>query len=287
MNTNIFKKDYFYDAATELGMSVRDYLKYANENFVIIEDGEPCNWNINGSPAIFGGYGDALDELAQWTPPVRNVSIITEEEFLKTYCKEEYEKAMSRKFKGGEHISWMGGIYLITGLSDRGYYVEEIHAPKNAGRFETTEIGFINEADINEVKELPKYEEIMYSGSHNPELVERINHAWNKNREGFKLILCALYERDIDEITDADSFKIPRWFPELSDGEDCTPEVNAAYALGEKTGDWTMFNELALADMKREWDLFAENYLDNIADDTDLECILNFLHYPYLSCFKD
>ena len=126
---------------------------------------------------------------------------------------------------------------------------------------------------------------IMWSISHDAELVRQINNAWDKNKRGFKEILCALYARDIEEITDADSFQIDRWRPDQADG--CTDEIVKAFNDGIRAGDWERYNELALKDMVREWDMFANNYLEHIADDCDLECILNFLHYPHLPIYSE
>lgn len=103
--------------------------------------------------------------------------------------------------------------------------------------------------------------------NHNPELVREINEKWDKFKERFKPVLCALYERDIDEITDADSFQIERWIN--------TPE----HTNGRVADDWSGYNALALSDMIAHWDEFAENYLMHIADDQDLKTILTFVRY--------
>jgi hypothetical protein len=116
---------------------------------------------------------------------------------------------------------------------------------------------------------------IMDSVSHDEELVRKINDAWKKNREMFCGILCALYKRDIDEITDADSFQSKEW------------SETDEYQKGLDTGDWKDFMDMVLSKMCEEWDFYAENYLMHVADDCDLECILNFLHYPYLPIYKD
>ena len=224
-------RDYFYQAARDNGISVKEYLNNADKNYVITEEGVVIKWRENNCPVIFGDIKDAIGELAQWCETFHNVSIITEKEMLEIYCKAEYEKAL---------------------------------------------------ADIKEDEE----ERVMDSlNGHDAELVGRINHAWRKNKEMFYPILCALYKRDIDEITDADSFQIDMWCPENGDG--CREEIKLAYIHGKITNDWTRYNELALEDMIREWDFFATNYLEHIADDCDLECILNFLHYPLLPIYAD
>lgn len=131
-----------------------------------------------------------------------------------------------------------------------------------------TDSGVVNPWDV-----CVKFGKIVHFGvistwgdGHNPDLVARINRAWVEEKERFKLILQALYERDIDEITDADCFFYDQWkeWPE--------------YAHGFDTNDWRPYNKRALEVMKEKWDFYADNYLDHIADDADLSSILFFLH---------
>ena len=120
-----------------------------------------------------------------------------------------------------------------------------------------------------------KYVEIMDTlNGHDAELVKQINDAWNKHRESFKLILIALYERDIDEITDHDAFQYDKWHKTYE------------YTKGLENDDWEDYNNMVLDRMKMEWVEYADNYLEHIADDADLQCILNFMHYPYLPIWK-
>ena len=105
------------------------------------------------------------------------------------------------------------------------------------------------------------------TNAHNPDLVAQINEKWNMFNSFFRPILCALYERDIDEITDADSFHIKEW------------EQWDEYKTGCDTGDWRDYNAKALRFMKRNWQDFAENYLMHIADDQDLEVIIQFVRF--------
>lgn len=105
------------------------------------------------------------------------------------------------------------------------------------------------------------------SNNHDEDLVRDINVRWVEDREMFKPILCALYERDIDEITDADSFQIPAWVD--------TPQ----YRAGQSKGNWEPYMAMALRDMKDRWEDFAENYLMHISDNQDLEAIIKFVRY--------
>jgi len=147
----------------------------------------------------------------------------------------------------GDHISYDGGIFKVTGFSNCGVIVEEIKPCPENPDWIVTEIGY---SQSDKVKILPGYEDIMdATNNHNPELVAKINAAWNTKREQFFPILCALYKRDIKEILDSDAFTFPKY------------DVEDAYLY-----------------LSANWDIEAYNYLQHIADDTDLECILNYLH---------
>ena len=85
--------------------------------------------------------------------------------------------------------------------------------------------------------------------AHNKELVLLINRLWKKNCGKFRPILVALYDRDLEEIKNADSFA----------------------NLG-KGGFEDEYTELFV-----NWREHAYNYLMHIADDSDLETIINFI----------
>lgn len=148
-----------------------------------------------------------------------------------------------------DHIIYNGGIYLITGFSECGILVKEAGGVLDS-EWETTEIGF---SQSDKVRILPNYEDIMdTTNNHNPELVAKINIAWNTKREQFFPIMCALYKRDNDEILASDAF---------ADWDKVSKDYDTLYEY-----------------MEANWDIEAYNYLQHIADDTDLECILNYLH---------
>ena len=209
---------YFVNSANELGESVFEYLGKTKYNYVIIDGDKPVVWRENGYPVIFGSIDEVGNELRNWSMPIKNISIITEEDYIKTYL-------------GGAWDEW---------------YEDP------------------NDSIMDE-----------WGASHDIELIRKINHAWKKNREQFYPILCALYRRDIDEITDSDAFQITKWIGSWQ------------YNEGVRNNNWTPYMEMALGDMIKEWDVYAYPYLAHIADDCDLECILNFLHYPYLPIYKD
>ena len=103
--------------------------------------------------------------------------------------------------------------------------------------------------------------------NHNPALVAQINEKWGRFKERFKPVLCALYERDIDEITSHDAWCMPEW------------EDWDEYKHGLNTGEWSTYNQKALAEMQKRWAEFAHSYLMHIADDQDLETILTFVRF--------
>lgn len=147
----------------------------------------------------------------------------------------------------GDHISYGGGIFKVTGFNESGVLVEEIQPCPGEPDWITIEIGY---SQSKNVKILPGYEDIMdITNGHNPELVAKINIAWNEKREMFFPVMCALYKRDVQEILDSDAFTFPKY------------DADDAYRY-----------------LKDNWDIEAYNYLQHIADDTDLECILNYLH---------
>lgn len=164
----------------------------------------------------------------------------------------------------GDYLTYEGGLYKITSFEDDAIAVDELHPGKDKDWVVCT-IGF---SQASKIKILDENDGIMdTTNNHNPELVKKINIAWIENCEKFRPILCALYERDIEEITDADSFQIPEWHKW---GE---------YIIGLKKGDWSLYLDAVYAEMQTKWKDYAENYLMHIADDTDLECILKFIHF--------
>ena len=148
-----------------------------------------------------------------------------------------------------DHISYEGGIFKVTGFTERGILVDEICPCKDNEDWIVVEIGF---AKSDKVKILPNYEDIMdTTNGHNPELVAKINIAWNEKREQFFPIMCALYKRDNDEILASDAF---------ADWEKVSKDYDTLYEY-----------------MRANWDIEAYNYLMHIADDWDLKAILYFL----------
>lgn len=113
-----------------------------------------------------------------------------------------------------------------------------------------TDLGCVTTDDVClKYAEVEKFGIIDTTNGHNPDLVRRINTKWAEEKEKFQKILVALYDRDLYEIYNADSFAYDKWTS----------------------------TDIAFADLQSDWDKHAPNYLQHIADDGDLEAILNFV----------
>jgi hypothetical protein len=220
--------DYFFN---ERDMSRTDifkvFVEWANE---FEETHENFDW-------MQGSFYDEVDEFLNYR-------------FDSIKIEDKIRDAFPGGITKGDHISYEGGILKVTGFSNCGVIVEEIKPCPENPDWIVTEIGY---SQSNKVKIIPGYEDIMdTTNGHNPELVAKINIAWNEKREQFFPIMCALYKRDNDEILASDAF---------ADWEKVSKDYDTLYEY-----------------MRANWDIEAYNYLQHIADDTDLECILNYLH---------
>ena len=169
------------------------------------------------------------------------------DEFIsKKYMELKLEDMFPFGIAIGDHITYEGGLYKITGFTGRSILVDEIRPRKDNDDWIVTEIGLSQADKFTLVSD----EEIMdTTNGHNPELVAKINKAWNEKREQFCSILRTLYDRDIKEIMDSDAW------------------------------NWTDDAESVKETLHDEWDFHAYNYLMHIADDWDLKAILYFLRY--------
>jgi hypothetical protein len=145
----------------------------------------------------------------------------------------------------GDYLTYEGGLYKITGFGCGEIIVDEVR-PGNDKDWIVCTIGF---SQADKIKILDCEEIMDTTQNHDPELVRKINQAWNEKREQFCPILRALYDRDIKEIMDSDAW------------------------------NWTDNVESVKETLHDEWDFHADNYLMHIADDLDLKAILAFLRY--------
>lgn len=92
------KEPYFVAAAQEFGESVKEYLGKAKYNYVLVEGETPIMWDGGKYPVIFGSITEVGNELSNWETPIKNISIITEEDYIKTYLgKEVWDKYMGEE----------------------------------------------------------------------------------------------------------------------------------------------------------------------------------------------
>ena len=82
-------KPYFVDAAQSLGETIKEYLDKTKYNYVIVEGENPILWAREKYPVIFGSIDEVGCELRNWPMPIKNISIITEEDYIKTYLGQE------------------------------------------------------------------------------------------------------------------------------------------------------------------------------------------------------
>lgn len=93
--------------------------------------------------------------------------------------------------------------------------------------------------------------------AHNKDLVNKINELWNseERHNRFQPILVAFMQRDLEEMYDKNCFgeasdeKTEKFFDE---------NVNVSYLFSH-------------------WEDLAEDYLMRVADDADLQCIIDFI----------
>ena len=91
---------YFVKEARGLEESVEKYLNDAKYKFVIIHEDKPVVYedgDDRNCPVVFGDWDDITFELKEWPMPIRNISIITEEDYIKTYLPSEWKKYNNNK----------------------------------------------------------------------------------------------------------------------------------------------------------------------------------------------
>ena len=95
------KTPYFVQAARELCESVIEYLSNTKYNYVIVEGITPVVWDgcTPNIPVVFGSMQDAFEEMGNWAK-VENVSIITEEQYIKTYLGDAWD----RYYKSNDYV---------------------------------------------------------------------------------------------------------------------------------------------------------------------------------------
>lgn len=99
-----FKKNYFLRNMIDLGKTLGEYLTDADENYVVLEKGEPLVWG-DRSPVIFGDEMGVLNELGEIGglddngDLLPNFKVMIEQEFIYNYCLSALEDWFKAKAK--------------------------------------------------------------------------------------------------------------------------------------------------------------------------------------------
>ncbi len=87
-----FKKNYFLRNMIDLEKTLGEYLADADENYVILENGEPLIWVGDRTPVIFGDEMGVLNELGEIKglddngDLLPNFKVMTEQDFIYEHC---------------------------------------------------------------------------------------------------------------------------------------------------------------------------------------------------------
>ena len=91
---NFTKTNFVEGASRELGISVGEYLKYTDFNYVIFFKGQVDTWKDDGSPVIYGDemaveeeiyLSDGFDDNHKMKTDFK---VMTEWDFICMYCKD-------------------------------------------------------------------------------------------------------------------------------------------------------------------------------------------------------
>ena len=106
----MYKKDYFIKNAENLNLSLSEYFKNTPYNYIIMENDYPYIWEEDNTPVIFGGIEDYMNCLEN-VKDMSKIHIITEWEFLTTYCMNELENFLIETIK--ENGLFDGNCYIV------------------------------------------------------------------------------------------------------------------------------------------------------------------------------
>lgn len=143
-----FVKDYFVNAAKELGETIVEYLNNAKCNYVILEGEDVMVWRKENTPVIFGSMDEVGQELSNWETPIKNISILTEQDLLTKYCQKEMDIAILAEKKA--EIAKNYPMNTTNGHEDE--LVEKINLlwDKDMTKFEPILVALFKR-DINEI----------------------------------------------------------------------------------------------------------------------------------------
>lgn len=119
------KQNYFLRNCVDLEVSVKDYLKNADSNFIVFENDEPLVWG-DRTPVVYGSMDEAMASVNE-LKNVGKVEYMTEKEFIFTYCFNAIEILLSvNVLDRGEDdgvctivfLNNLNGVIYIDGMTD-------------------------------------------------------------------------------------------------------------------------------------------------------------------------
>lgn len=119
------RTDYFKINCVDMEKSLAEYIKEADENYVILYDGIPDMWAGNGMPVIYGDYTELMYELSNSNAFEKTngelkdgYKVMTEQDFLFEFCRKEIEDAIAQMCKiFGDKMS--DNQYVFSIMSDK------------------------------------------------------------------------------------------------------------------------------------------------------------------------
>ena len=125
MVENFIRQNYFLRNCVDLEMSVKDYLKNAENNYIVFEDDDPLVWG-DRTPVVYGSMDDAKASLNEMDG-LGEIRFMTEKEFIFTYCFNAIEILLSvNVLDRGEQdgvctimfLNNLNGVIYIDGMTD-------------------------------------------------------------------------------------------------------------------------------------------------------------------------
>lgn len=122
---NFTKTNFVEDASRELGISVGEYLKYTDFNYVIFYKGQVDTWK-DGSPVIYGDEMEVEYEISNSNGFDENHSlkpdfkVMTEWDFICMYCKDWLSTYLANAIANNDDNEYDGSCWIHW--LDKGFY---------------------------------------------------------------------------------------------------------------------------------------------------------------------
>ena len=117
----IFKTNYFLRNMVDLGIAtIGEYLKSADQNYVILWKGVPIVWGGDMTPVIYGDEASVTAELSEqgaWNGDNSSLKedweVLTEFDFLVKFCKEAILKEIFKNVSDKEFADFLVQKYNL------------------------------------------------------------------------------------------------------------------------------------------------------------------------------